>query len=153
MKLEFGNQITYWVEKNDTIDIITQFEKTPNGLFVELTGKRPGADIYASNFYEMVLADSNRLIFSGDILSDQGFGIWNRLFADGRKLFVYDSTNISIFQTLDSEEELKKYIGNIPDYKRYRFVLSESTKHHSYVKTSFDLMRTYNLTFNRPYYE
>jgi hypothetical protein len=147
MKLEFGDQVTYWFNQNGTIGIITQFEKTPNGLFIELTGKRPGAHIYASEFYELILNDANRLIFSGDMLSDQGFGIWHRLFADGKKLFAYDSTNPLKFQTIDSEADLKKYISSQPDYKKYRYVLSESIKQHTYVQTSFDLLRTYNLTF------
>lgn len=143
-KLEIGNQITYWIEKDNIIEIIAQFEKTTQGLFVELTGKRKGSTIYASKFYEMVLADAGRLIFSGDIISDEGAGIWHRLFQDGKKLFVYDMSNINYHQTIDREEDLQKYMND----KKYRFVLSESLKQHTLVITAFDLLRTYNLTFN-----
>lgn len=143
-KLELGNQITYWIEQHGVVEIITQFEKTAHGLFVEITGKRKGSTIYASKFYEMILADAGRLIFSGDLISDEGFGIWRRLFKDGKKLFVYNMSNIDQHQTIDNEDDLQKYLNN----KNYRFVLSESVKQHSTVTTSFNLLRTYNLTFN-----
>jgi hypothetical protein len=147
-KLVIGNQVTYWLEHDNTVDIITQFEQKANGLFVELTGKRPGANIYASDFYQMVLNDAKQLIFSGDVLSDQGFGIWNKLFASGRKLFVYNTSNTDQSQTINSVADLENYLSNSPEFTKYRFVLSESAKQHSYVQTSFDLLKTYNLTFN-----
>lgn len=143
-KLEMASQVTYWVKNNNIIEIIAQFEKKANGLYVELVGKRPGSTVYASEFYEMILLDTGRLIFSGDILSDQGLGIWKQLFKDGKKLFVYDMSNSSNNKTIDNEDELQFYMND----KKYRFVLSESIKQHSHVTTSFDLLRTYNLTFN-----
>lgn len=143
-KLEANNQATYWLDNGESVEIIAQFEKAENGLYVELVGKRPGSSVYASDFYEMVLLDSGRLIFSGDLISDQGLGIWKQLLKNGRKLFVYDTSDPSNNKTLDDEEELESYTND----RRYRFVLSESVKQHSIVTTSFDLLRTYNLTFN-----
>jgi len=143
-KLEMGSQATYWLEHNSTVEIIAQFEKKANGLYVELIGSREGSAGYASEFYEMILLDVGRLIFSGDMLSNQGFGIWKQLFKDGKKLFVYDMSNSRNNKTIDSEQELQSYMND----KKYRFVLSESAKQHSLVTTSFDLLRTYNLTFN-----
>jgi hypothetical protein len=143
-KLEMGSQVTYWLDSNNTVEVIAQFEKKATGLYVELIGKRAGSTMYASKFYEMVLLDADRLIFSGDMLSNQGLGIWKQLFRDGKKLFVYDMSNSSNNKTIDSEQELQSYMND----KKYRFVLSESVKQHSLVTTSFDLLRTYNLTFN-----
>lgn len=143
-KLEMVTQVTYWLEHNNTVEIIAQFEKKANGLYVELIGKRAGSAVYASNFYEMILSNAGRLIFSGDILSDQGLGIWKQLFKDGKKLFVYDMSDTNNNKTIDSEQELQSYMND----EKYRFVLSESLKQHSLVTTSFDLLRTYNLTFN-----
>ena len=143
-KLEMGSQATYWLENDNAVEIIAQFEKKANGLYVELIGKRAESAEYASKFYEMVLSDAGRLIFSGDVLSDPGLGIWKQLFRDGKKLFVYDMSNSRNNKTIDSEQELQLYMND----KKYRFVLSESAKQHSLVTTSFNLLRTYNLTFN-----
>jgi hypothetical protein len=146
-KLDLGNQVTYWLEKNQKINIITQFEKTPNGLYVELTGKRHGADIYASDFYVMISQLTRRLIFSGELLSSEGHGIWKHLLDSGKGLFVYNIQNPAEYQTIDSEQDLLNYLGTAEEMKKYRFVLSESQQHHSYVVTSFDLLKTHNLTF------
>jgi hypothetical protein len=59
-------------------------------------------------------------------------------------LIVYDMSNTNNNKTINSEQELQSYISD----EKYRFVLSESLKQHSLVTTSFDLLRTYNLTFN-----
>ena len=143
-KLEIGGQVTYWLESEGLIEIIAQFEKKSLGLYVELFGKLKVSMVYASKFYEMVLADAGSLIFSGDIMSDQGLGIWRHLFRDGKKLFVYDTSNSTQYKTIDDEDELQSYMND----KKYRFVLSESAKQHTQVTTSFDLLNTYNLTFN-----
>lgn len=143
-KLDTGVDIFYWIDD----EIVSEFKQMPAGLFIELTGKRPGSAVYASKFYEMILSDAKRIIFSGDILSDEGFGIWKQLFNKGKKLFVYNTDNAFDRATIDSEEDLKKYFGNTPEFRKYRYVLSENIKQHSPVSTSFDLLRTYYLTFN-----
>lgn len=145
-KLVVNSSVIYWIEHNNIIDIVTEFKKVPDGLYVEISGKRQGSPIYASDFYKMVLQDSSRLIFSGDVMSDQGFGIWKQLINSGSKLFVYNTDNALDRTTVDSEEDLLKYFQGSVDYKKYRFVLSESLKEHTVVKTSFDLLRTYILT-------
>lgn len=146
-KLITTDDIFYWVETDNQIDIISQLQSTQSGLFIELTGKRPGATIYASKFYELILNDAKRLIFSGNILSTEGFGIWKHMLAHGKKLFVYDTKNPLNRDTIHSEEELKKFVGNTDNYKQYRYVLSESIKEHTSTVISFDLLRTYTLTF------
>ena len=145
-KLVVNSSVIYWIEHNNIIDIVTEFKKVPDGLYVEISGKRQGSPIYASDFYKMVLQDSSRLIFSGDVISDQGFGIWKQLINSGSKLFVYNTDNALDRTTVDSEEDLLKYFQGSVDYKKYRFVVSESLKEHTVVKTSFDLLRTYILT-------
>ena len=95
----------------------------PSGLYVEITVKRPGSASFASDFYKMVLQDSNKLIFSGDVVSDQGFKIWKQLINSGSKLFVYNTDNALDRSTIDSEEDLLKYFQGSIDFKKYRFVL------------------------------
>ena len=145
-KLVLNNLVIYWIENNNIIDIVAEFKKVPNGLYVEVIGKRQGSSTYACDFYKMVLQDSGKLIFSGDVLSDQGFGIWKQLINSGSKLFVYNTDNALDRATVESEEELLKYFQGSVDYKKYRFVLSDSLKEHTAVKTSFELLRTYILT-------
>lgn len=146
-KLVTDDDIFYWVETDGKVDIISQLNSIQGGLFIELTGKNNTSAIYASEFYEMILTDAKRLIFSGNVLSTEGFGIWKQLLAHGKKLFVYDVNNPLNRETIKDEEELKKFIGVTADYKRYRYVLSESIKEHSSTVTSFDLLHTYKLTF------
>jgi hypothetical protein len=147
-KLDTGTDIFYWVEKNNTTEIATQVEKVSTGLYIELTGKKPGGIIFASELYNMILNDAGRLLFSGNILSDEGINIWKRLFNNGRKIYVYDTKNYNDKFDINSEADFKKFIGDTPDYQKYRYALSENIKNHTAVVTSFDLMRTYNLTFN-----
>jgi hypothetical protein len=147
-KLDTGTDIFYWVEKNDTIEIATQVEKIPTGLYIELTGKKPSGTVFASDLYDMILNDAGRLLFSGNILSDEGINVWKRLFDNGRKIYAYDTKNHNNKFDINSKDDFKKFIGDTPDYKKYRYALSENTKNHIAVVTSFDLMRTYNLTFN-----
>ena len=146
-KLITNDDIFYWVETDNHIAIISQLQSTPSGLFIELTGKRTDATIYASEFYELILNDEKRLIFSGNVLSNEGFSIWKHLLAHGKKLFVYDTDNPLNRATINSEEELNRFDGDTSDYKRYRYVLSETIKEHNSTISSFDLLRTYNLTF------
>jgi hypothetical protein len=146
-KLITDDDIFYWVETDNKIDIISQLQPTPGGLFIELTGKNNNSTTYASDFYGLILNDANRLIFSGNVLSNEGFGIWKNLLSHGKKLFVYDTDNPLNRNTINSEEELNRFLGDTTDYKRYRYVLSESIKEHTSTVTSFDLLRTYNLTF------
>jgi hypothetical protein len=146
-KLKTDDDIFYWIEKNGTIEIVTQMHETRSGLYIELTGKLKSSSAHASDFYQMILQSAKRLIFSGDTLSNEGFGIWKRLIDDGKKLFVYDTNNPENRSTISSEEDLNKFLGNTQNYKKYRYVLSESKKEHSSTLSSFDLLIAYNLTF------
>ena len=145
-KIIINDSVIYWIENNNVTDIVTEFRKVPSGLYVEVTGKRPGSTTFASDFYKMVLQDSGKLIFSGDVLSDQGVGIWKQLLKHGNKIFVYNTDNALDRQTINSEEDLLRYFRGSVDYKKYRFVLSSTLKEHTSVTTSFDLLRTYILT-------
>lgn len=144
--LTTDDAIIYWVESNNAVDIACQFLIKPNGLFVQVTGKRQGSNIYASDFYKMILKDAGKLIFSGDMISSQGFGIWKRLLDSGNKLFIFNTDNALDRATIETEEDLLRYFQGSTDYKKYRFVLSESAKEHFSVTSRFDLLRTYFLT-------
>jgi hypothetical protein len=146
-KLNTNDDVFYWVETKGKIDIISQMQEKQAWLFVELTGKSKDSMIYASDFYEMILKDAKRLIFSGNMLSDEGLGIWKQLLKHGKNIFLYDTSNPLNRESIDTEEDLIKFMGSSIDYKKYRYVLSESIKEHTSTITSFNLLRTYNLTF------
>ena len=139
--------VTYWIENNGVIEIISQLDVSPAGLYVNLTCKRPGSTIFASDFYEMILKDSGRLIISGELLSNGGLNIWKQLLRHGKKILAYDTNNPLARQAINSEAELLKLMGDDISYKRYRFILSESTRDHASAEYSFELLRIYNLTF------
>jgi hypothetical protein len=143
-KLETPANIFYWIDN----EIAAELEQKPTGLYVDLVAKKPGSTTYASTFYEMILADAKQLIFSGDKISDEGIGVWKQLLNNGHKLFVYNTENAFDKNSINSVEELKKYLGPATEFQKYRYVLSESIKEHSTVTTSFDLLETYYLTFN-----
>lgn len=126
-------------------EIIANLTKFKKGLAINVVGKKPNATSYASDFYQQILQSTGSLLFSGDILSSQGFGIWANLLASGKSLMVYDPLNTNMYKKLNSIEELNQFYGSTVDYEKYRYVLSENV---NVLLANFDLMRTYKLTFN-----
>ena len=130
-------------------EIITSLSKFKKGLAMNLVSKKPGSSIHASDFYQKILDASNSdLLFSGDLLSSQGLGIWKNLLAAGRTLMVYDPTNANTYQKLNTVDDLRNFYGSTNDYEKYRYVLSENNKKQALIYSNFELMRAYKLTFN-----
>lgn len=120
----------YWIERNDEIEIVAGLSPFEKGMMVKHVGKRPGAAIYASKFYEMIVDSmGGSLLFSGDQISDEGFGIWVNLITKGsHKLFGYDPSDPKRFTDINSVQDLDKFSGPEDRYEDLRFVLSENAK-------------------------
>jgi hypothetical protein len=130
-KIEGINRVLYWREDNENILIGVELEKRPEGLVVRLTGKNPalkGKPPYASNLYMDAMNDQQKSIrFLSDIkLSDEGYGIWKKLFNLGNKISVYDIENPGkTFKTFDSSEELDEFFRHgDSSFQRYQYILS-----------------------------
>jgi len=151
-RLIVDNQdIYYWMEINDNVDIIVAMKVFRRGLAVNLIGKRNGATTYASDFYQNILNSiTGSLLFSGDQLSDEGFKVWERLLNYGRTIMVYDPSNTDHYKKLNTVQELKDYLGSEENYKKYRYVLSENVRKQAPPHSDFELLRAYKLTFNIP---
>ena len=150
-KIQAAHRLYYWKEFNDRIVLGIILEKHAQGLVVTLVGKDPnyrGKPPYASDLYTLILKDkkNNLRLFSDDILGDEGFGIWKRLFQQGNKVSVYDRTAPGkTFTTLNSVDDMNKYFGDSfpidTDFSKYQFVLSHSESALSEVRTYFTLRR------------
>lgn len=128
-----GKQVLfYWIESsNGEIILGSELQIKPQGLVVSVTGKNPkyqGKSPYASDLYNLILKDSGKSIrlISDVSLSDEGYEIWKRLFQQGHKISVYDSTNPGkSFTTLDSIQDMDQYFAkDDTDFRRYQYVLS-----------------------------
>ena|ERR1039457_856074 len=148
-KLDLLTQVFYWFEKNNEIVIGTSLDKQPRSLVVQLTGKNPKfikQPPYASDLYLAILNDlknTNRnIVLSDKTLSDEGYGIWKKLFQDGHTVSLYDKNNPSkSFKKFDSIEDMDKYFQTGQKYQDYRFVLSESKLAQIAVYASFRMRK------------
>lgn len=130
-----GNTILlYWIENKQDIVIGVELERKQQGLVISVTGKNPkyrGRAPFASDLYDMILKDSKTpiRIFSDIQLSDEGYGIWKKLFALGHTISVYDrDAPGQSYRIIKSANEMDSFFKNDDtDYQRYQFVLSEST--------------------------
>lgn len=143
------DDVYFWIENSGQIEIIARLSQFTKGLAIELIGKKPGANAYASDFYKSILKSiPGSLLFSGNLLSDEGLFVWSRLLNSGVTIMVYDPANTQSFQNIADSDELKKFIGSTENYQQYRFVLSANKQIHETVKSEFELLRAYKLTFN-----
>jgi len=124
----------YWYQRGDQILLGVELEKKPQGLVVRLIGKNPklkGSPPYASDLYVDVLQnnkDRSIRLISDETLSDEGKAIWDRLFASGLNVSVYDREFPGkSFKTFKTKQQMDKFFAtDDTDYKRYQYVLSES---------------------------
>jgi hypothetical protein len=152
----------YWYEKDGEIQLATELRKENECLIVKMTGKNPklkGKPPYASDLYSAILKDTDKNIrlTSDDSLSDEGYGIWKKLFKLGYTISVYD---ISDFKkvgqsliSLTSIEDMDNYFKNDDNnYKKYQYVLSENGIAGVRVRSSFrcraNLETTSNMTLD-----
>jgi len=138
----------YWVEVNGEIALGMEMLIRPQGLVVTLSGKDSkfrGRKPYASDLYTLVLKDNQKSLrlISDQSLSDEGYGIWKRLFNAGHKISVYDrEAPGKNFTTLTSIEDMNQYFADDDtDFKRYQFVLSESGEMLAETRTHFHIRR------------
>ena len=141
------NYAYYWIELNDEIEIIAGVKPFENGLAIGDVGKRLGGKIWASDFYQAIVDSTHeKLLFSGDQISDEGYKIWKNLIRGNHKLFGYDPSDTMKYSNIDSEEDLKKFAGSSEEHKKLRFVLSENSKVRvGSVWTSFEMLRIHRL--------
>jgi hypothetical protein len=133
-KVDLNQTAYYWYERQGEVILGVELDKRPQAWVVRLTGKNPkfqGRAPFASDLYLAVLRDvkshSIRLL-SDTQLSDEGLGIWKRLFDQGISVSVYDRNNPGqSFRTFDSISDFDQYFKQADsDFRRYQFVLSET---------------------------
>lgn len=143
------SEIYYWATVKDEMKIAARLSNFKKGLAIELVGKNTGSDIFASDFYQTILKTiPGSLLFGGNLLSDEGFAVWEKLLNTENTIMVYDPTNTKNFQKVNTAEQLKNFLGSTPDYEKYRYVLSNNTNIQEAVFSEFNLLRAYKLTFN-----
>jgi hypothetical protein len=130
-KIELSQTVYYWIGSKTDIQLATELSKTPQALVVKITGKDPkykGKPPFASTLYSAILhdTDSSIRIMSDTQLSDEGYSIWKRLFTNGFKISVYDSTDPGkSFNTFNDITDFDKFFKHSDaSYKRYQYVLS-----------------------------
>jgi len=137
-------QVIVGQEINGDPEFIIELKKYNKGYSVELVGKKQGVNINAVDFYSDLLKIFKTLIFSGDIISDQGAGIWKKLIANNYQIQAYDAhTSMSHRLTDPNEIDDKKY-----NNKNTRFVLSETLKESMGLWNDFELLRIKSLCHN-----
>jgi hypothetical protein len=134
-KIDLSQTAYYWVEDDQgTILLGVELEKRPQALVVALTGKHPNLrrkPPFASDLYKFILDDNKNLslrLMSDESLSDEGKALWDRLFAMGFNVSVYDKEEPGrTFNTFKSIEDMNQYFKHDDtDYKRYQYVISET---------------------------
>jgi len=142
-------EIYYWVSINSQIKIAARMSRFKNGLSVEIVGKEPGYEQFASEFYQSILLTiPGSLLFSGSLLSKEGLSVWKRLLNSGNVIMVYDPDNTKNFQKLNTVDDLQKFLGNTENYEKYRYVLSKNQTVQETIISELNLLRAYKLTFN-----
>ena len=153
-KIELSSVVYYWQEDaNGNILIAGEFGKTPHALVVHAVGKRGsrGSSPWASDLYLAVLSDQSKTqqsirLSSDSTMTDEGVNIWKRLLAAGHPISVYDKTAPGQTHTrLTSPEEVDQFIQADTDFRKYRFVVSESNSAALDVRSYFLTRRTREL--------
>lgn len=127
------NTIAFYWYGAENIIVGVELSKTPQNLTVNFIGKNSeysGKAPYASDLYDAILKDNgySLCITSDEQLSDEGFSIWKRLFNKGHVISMYDTTNPGQSRvTFKNEHELNDYFGDNLTFRKYRFIISESS--------------------------
>ena len=134
-KLVTGNQLTFWVGDVEAHNVALIVDTEVNGNFckVTLTSKnpliKPGTPPYASDLYFIIkkdLANTNLVLSSDSMMSNDAINLWSRLVKQGSHIAVYDTqASKYVLNSIKSAEELSQYVGDHTDSK-YVFVLSET---------------------------
>jgi hypothetical protein len=153
-KTELSQTLYYWFEISGEIILGTELDRRSQGLVVRLTGKDPalrGKPPFASDLYISVLNDNqdkSLRILSDNQLSDEGYKIWKRLFAQGAQVSVYDKNNPGkSFRTFQDFSEFDKYFQHDnSDYKSSQYVLSSNSASLAETRGFFHIRRYRELT-------
>jgi len=146
-KIQGQQVVYYWYEKDGNILLGAVLDIRPQGLVVSALGKLPDfiGPPYASDLYDAILNDSNRSIkLISDIdLSEDAFKLWSRLVDMGHSVSVFDRTNPGqSFTTIKNADDLKTYFAHDDtDFRKYQYVLSESTEMLAEVRSYFNTRR------------
>ena len=139
-----GDIVFVWSEDNGNPEIIAELIKYQKGYAVVEVGKLQGSSMSADTFYGNLLKSYKTLIFSGDIISDQGAGIWKKLIANGYSVQAYDTVTAKN-RRLSVPADIDKHLYN---NTHTRFVLSENVKESMPLWNDFELLRIKALTHN-----
>jgi hypothetical protein len=140
-----ANDIIFvWEEINNNPEIIIELNKFQSGYAVLDVGKLQGSPIRAESFYSDLLKIYKVLIFSGELLSDQGAGIWKKLIDNGHTVQAYDTTTANHFRITNSDELDDEKFNN----RDVRFVLSENKKESMKLWNHFEILKIQSLTHN-----
>ena len=138
----------YWYEADGEIALAVELERKPQGLVVSVVGKNPklrGKAPYASELYSAILKDTDKSvrIVSDTQLSDEGLALWKKMLTLGHKITVYDQDEPGkTFRSFDTPDELDAFFKHDDDdFKRYQYVLSESTQKLGELRARFNLRK------------
>jgi hypothetical protein len=146
-KIQGSHTIYYWYEDNGVMLLATELNVRTQGLVVSGLGKNPQikGPPYASDLYDAILKNekqSMRLISDAD-MSNDALALWKRLLNMGHTVSVYDTDAPGqSFVSLNSSNQLDQYFANDDrDYRRYRFVLSETNEMLAETRSHFNTRR------------
>lgn len=132
--IEGGETIYVYHKIKDNIIAIVEFNKNLQNLSVRATAKKDeykGKAPYISDLYlaALSIANNKSIKFTSDtLMTDEGFGVWNRLLSNGHEISVYDINNPGISIKTSHKTELQQYFGDSPNMANYRFILSENVQ-------------------------
>lgn len=124
--MDCGSFVFVWIEENGVIQIIAEVKSFNNIPAIESVGKLRGSPVYASDFYMKIVNIFDKILFSGDAVSDEAIKLWKNMVKRGMNIFVYDPTNTAKYKKIINPDELDQYIGPTSHYDNYRFVLSKN---------------------------
>jgi len=135
-KLATADKLFIYGKSNNTVIIAVEFEIMGQNLSVVASAKSPDISRQAPYMSEIYLtalqvAKSKSIRFESDkTLTDAGFQVWARLLTAGHPISVYDTTSPGqSLTTINTVDDLRRFWGNEPDFRRYKFILSEDKKH------------------------
>lgn len=148
-----GSQTSYyWYEYNNDIVIGIELSVKPQTLIVNAVAKNikyKNKPPYATELYKKVLDDNNNIRVMSDVyLSNNSINVWKRLIDSGVNVAVYDNKNPGqSFKTINSIEELEKYIGeDDTEFQRFQFVLTSKNEILGEVVSIFNTRRMRELS-------
>lgn len=123
----------YWVgaESAKVKKLCIHLDQVGNLTSVRSVGKQPeltGQPPYALDLY-LKLADLSPVgvkFASDQVLSDDGFAVWKRIFQTGRNLLIYNNQSGKFVpERIKSQSQLIQYFTEHPDNIKYQFVLAD----------------------------